>query len=489
MNAVLAYLQDNVRDYQNAAIRELYKALWQHNRVILQLATGAGKSWIAAAIIAHANSKGKKALFIVDRLSLLDQTLDVFVKLGLHPSVIQGDSTSYQWGDELVVASAQTLEKWTSWPDVDVVIVDEVHDQRRAINQKALEWNNTKWIGLTATPFTVGLGNTWETVVRGPSTAELIRLGHLSHFDAWGIPPDVSNVKISMGDFNQKQLGETVNTDQLTGNILKHHQRLAAGEKTLVFCVDIAHSKAICSRFQEAGIAAEHIDYRADDIEKHQILQRFRTGETQVLCSVAMLSKGFDVKDVGCVILARPTKSLSLYLQQVGRGLRAAEGKERCIILDHAGNCSRFGLPDEDFDRPLCTKEKGVSSSDKAEREEPKPKECPKCTFMKPAGQHECPNCGFKPERQTEVTETDSVLVQLRGTKNKKVDRARKQAIWSQLLMYAEANGYSRGFASHKYREIFDCWPRGLQDTLVTPTPQMESWLKSRRIAFAKRRK
>lgn len=485
--AALTNLQASVYPFQNQAIKDVYQALGRGNNKLLKLPTGSGKTYIAAAIIAHAVSKGRKVLFLVDRLSLLAQSVDEFAKLGLYASVIQGDNTTYRWGDDLVIASMQTLENWSQWPDVNLVIVDEAHDQRQKISTKMKEWTGVKWLGLSATPYTTGLGHTWSEVVEGPSVRELIDQGYLSDFEAWGCPPDVSKVKTTAGDFNSKELAECVNTTEITGNILKHWREHAEGRKTMVFAVDIAHSKAIAARFEAEGISAAHIDCYADGDEKFEIIEKFRSGVIQVLSSVTMLAKGFDVKDVSCVIQARPTKSLSLYLQQVGRGLRTADGKDTCIILDHAGNCSRFGLPDADFTRPLCTKEKGVSSADQA-REEPLPKECPKCTILKPAGVHECPNCGFKPERQTDVSETDTVLVQLRGTKNKTIPKENKQEIYSQLIGMADARRYSMGWVAHKYRTIFDCWPRGLNETAAEPSEQLKSWVVSQNIAWAKRK-
>ena len=290
--AVVKQMQEKVYPFQNQAIRDTYQALGRGNNKILKLPTGAGKTYIAAAIIAHAISKQRKVMFIVDRLNLLEQTKDEFAKLGLRGSIIQGDNTDYQYGDDLVIASIQTLENWSGWPDVNLVIVDEAHDQRKALAEKMAEWTGVKWLGLTATPYTTGLGNTWTEVVEGPSVRDLIDMGYLSDFQAWGIPPDLGKVHTKRGDFDQKELAEAVNTTEITGNILKHCREHAADRKTMVFAVDIAHSKAIVARFCEAGIKAEHIDCYADGQEKFHIIDRFRRGETQVLSSVTMLAQG-----------------------------------------------------------------------------------------------------------------------------------------------------------------------------------------------------
>lgn len=475
-----------LRSYQNTAIRNLYAAMRESDvapRLILKLPTGAGKTFIAASIIQHGKAHGKKILFLVDRLTLLSQTQESFFNLGIHSSCIQGENTNWMHGDDVIVGSIQTLEKWTHWPEVDLVIVDESHDQRQGLYAQMDRWDNVPFIGLTATPFTTGLGLHWHRVVDGPSVKELIELGFLSKFEAWGCPPDLKGVKTTAGDYNSKALAEKVNTMELTGNIAKHYREHAADRQGLIFAVDIAHSKSIARQMTESGISCSHIDCYAEDDEKYRIIDAFRAGEIQCLTSVTILAKGFDVPQVGAIVLARPTKSLSLYIQQVGRGLRTAEGKDNCVILDHAGNCSRFGLPDSDFSRPLCEKKKGVSGSDQA-KPEPKPKECPACTFMKAPGVHECPNCGFKPERRTDVGQNDTKLVRLRGGSSK----GDKQAVWSQLLGEADRRGYSRGWVSHKYRKIFGVWPRGLVDVRAEPTAEIQKWVTSENIRYAKRR-
>lgn len=487
MSAVLENIVSTIRPYQNQAIRDLYKYLGDANYPILKLPTGAGKTYIAAAIIAHATKHGKKVLFLVDRLTLLGQTTQALYELGIYASVIQGPNTTYKWGDDVVVASIQTLEKRKEWPDVDLIIVDEAHDQRLKLADKMEKWDGIKWVGMTATPYTTGLGNTWSDVIDGPTVRELIDQGYLCDFEAYGLPIDLKGVRTTAGDYNTKDLEEKVNTTELNGSIVKHYLDLAADRKGIIFATNIAHSKAIAAAMTAAGIPTEHIDCYSDDDHKFDTIADFRAGKIQCLTSVGILSKGFDVKDISAVVLARPTKSLSLYIQQVGRGLRTAEGKQDCIILDHASNVTRHGMPDADFSRPLCTKKKGVSGSDHPEKEEPLPKACIKCEFIKPPKVHECPKCGFKPEKQSEIVETSDTLVKLRGTKNKTIPKANKQTIYSQLLHIAKARGYKSGWVAQKYRTIFDVWPAGMIDVVAQPSEELQNWITSQNIAWAKR--
>ncbi len=473
-----------LRDYQKRCVTLAYQSLRKNNRTILQLPTGAGKTHIAAAIIQQGVEKGRNILFVVDRLTLLAQTQQAFYDLGVYASCLQGDNSTWRHGDKVVVCSAQTLERRDFWPDAHLVIIDECHDQRKAIYDQMDKWDGIKWLGLTATPYTTGLGLKWDDLVIGSTPAELIDMGYLSTFEAWGCPPDVRGVSTVAGDYNQKELGEKVNTVELTGKISQHYLQHAADRQGLIFAVDIAHSEAITEQMNAAGIHTEHIDCYSDSDEKYETIDAFRKSNIQCLSSVGILSKGFDVPQVGAIVLARPTKSLSLHLQQCGRGLRIAEDKDKCIILDHAGNCQRFGLPDEDFSRELCTKKRGVSGADK-EKDEPKPKECPSCTFMKPAGVHVCPEGGVAPKVQSKIKETDTVLVRLAGDKDKKT----KQSVYSQLLWVADNRRYSEGWAAHKYREIFGVWPAKLSKIRKIAAPGLSSWIKSRQIAWAKRKK
>lgn len=170
----------------------------------------------------------------------------------------------------------------------------------------------------------------------------------------------------------------------------------------------------------------------------------------------------------------------------VGRVLRPAPGKTHALLLDHSGSVERIGHPFDDLPLALCDGK--PNKSGQQERQKPEPKPCPSCKFIKPAGSHECPKCGFKPERKSDVQVRDGELHRLDRKTKKPATPDRKQHVYSQLLQVARNKGYSPGWVSHKYRAMFDVWPRGMREVTATPTGELLSWLRSQQIAFAKAR-
>ena len=197
---------------------------------------------------------------------------------------------------------------------------------------------------------------------------------------------------------------------------------------------------------------------------------------------VDVLTKGFDAPETNTLIMARPTKSLIVHIQQIGRALRVSEGKEDAVILDHGGNVERHGFPtDESLPVNLDRTEKGERKEQA--KKEAKPKSCPKCHYVKPVGVHVCPKCGTVPKRKNEVEHEKGELVKIT-----KASVADKQKWYSQLLSYAKEKGYAKGWVSHKYRAKFGVWPKGMSDTPQTVTGDVQKWITSQNIRYAKRR-
>ncbi|MDA3833730.1 MAG: DEAD/DEAH box helicase [Spirochaetales bacterium] len=451
-----------LRDYQSSAIDKVRQSMREGNKHVgIMLATGGGKTVIAAQIIKSAIAKKVKCLFIVDRIDLFNQTSDSFDDYGIEHGIIQGDHWMIRPEAMVQICSIQTLAN-RRIPDAGLVIVDEFHSIYSAQLKLMKSWNNIPMIGLSATPFTKGLGIHWDSLVVGATSKQLIDLGYLSDFIAYAPTKlDLSRIKTVAGDFNQKELAKKVNTKIIIGDVVSTW--LARGEfrKTICFAVDIAHSKAIVDEFNCNGVKAEHIDAYTDSDDRQEKIAKFRKGAIKILSSVDILTKGFDCPDASCLILARPTKSLIVHIQQNGRVLRKAEGKQNAIILDHAGNFQRLGFPTDDLPEIMCNGEKATS---KAEQKERLPKVCPKCSFVKPVGMGECAQCGFVPERQTEIEARSGELQRI-----ERVDTSVKQEWFSQLLHYARSKGYSDGWASHKYKEKFSVWPA--KKTGVHPKP------------------
>lgn len=230
--------------------------------------------------------------------------------------------------------------------------------------------------------------------------------------------------------------------------------------------------------------------------ERQLTIRRFEQGITKIIINVGVLVAGFD-SDVRCIIFARPTKSEMRWIQILGRGLRAAPGKDHCLIFDHTGTVNKLGYPDDIEYDYLPSSSDGMEDAPqravKTDEAEKLPKECSQCHYVKPAGIYICPKCGFKPLAGEDV-ETDKS----RGLK--KVSKAevkytaeQKQSWWSQILFYqrtraAQGRPVSDGWCAHTYKQKFSVWPRGLHHTPQQITPEVTNFIKSKQIAFAKRK-
>jgi superfamily II DNA or RNA helicase len=259
-----------------------------------------------------------------------------------------------------------------------------------------------------------------------------------------------------------------------------------------VFAVGVAHSIHLRDEFLKSGVKAEHIDGDTPKDERDAILQRLAAGETTVVTNCMVLTEGWDCPEVGCTILARPTKSMGLFRQMVGRVLRPAPGKVNAIVLDHSGAVYRHGLPEDPVEWSLSPDHKAVAPAHQARKLRDKKGllDCPACETLRLGGQP-CPNCGWKPKRRGEfiaTAEGELGLVQGgRAKANEYGPEARQQ--WHAMLTgVAVERGYKPGWIAHKYREKFGDWPQHRSVTPIKPSPEVLSWVRSRNIAFAKRR-
>lgn len=460
-------------------------------RPMLKIATGGGKTFVAAMIITSARQRGKSVVFIVDAITLIDQTVEAFYAESIRDlGVIQADHPMTDLRRPVQIASVQTLQR-RGMPPADIVIVDEAHCRHEWLEKlmASEEWAKTVFIGLSATPWSRGLGNIYGDLICPISMADLISEGLLSPFRVYAAAhPDLTGVKTVAGDYHEGQLAEVMSEGGLIANIVDTWRRRGEGRPTVVFAVDRAHAAKIQGRFHEAGIGCGYIDCFTERAERTRIRDRLAAGEIKVVANVGCLTKGVDWA-LGCIVLARPTKSEILYVQMVGRGLRVNAGIPDCIILDHADNTLRMGfVTDVDARNTiLCTAAKGERQAQP--RKEALPKECPSCTFLKPPKTRECPACGFEPERTSEIEEHDGELVEI-TTARLKADRAEKQRWHSQLRFIAKQRGYSSGWVAQTYRKRFGVWPRGLDMYRTTqPEADVRNYVTSTLIRYAKRSK
>jgi superfamily II DNA or RNA helicase len=354
----LIYLMSKLRDYQQRAIAAIYQE-WRHKKyaVLLAMPTGSGKTRTFSEIAQHFASRNEQVLLLCHREELLrqsQQTLEAIA--GVPVGLIQGDRPLNL--DRLIqCASVQTLVRrlesgQIKLPDVSLAIVDEAHLSLAASYLTIISHlPRALVLGVTATPCRLdgrGFDELYDTLVLGPEVAKLIERGYLADYDILTpesfIPTDDQSIRITGGDFNLGDLAERIDRRYVAGKAVEAYMQHARGKRCVVFAINIEHSKAIAERYQAEGITAEHIDGDTVTKERQAILARFRSGETRVLSNVNLFTEGFDLPEIEVVQLCRPTQSVALHLQMVGRGLRPKRG-QKALILDHAGNCLRLGGP------------------------------------------------------------------------------------------------------------------------------------------------
>lgn len=479
-----------LRPHQARAIDLLRQSLGSgKKRPLLQAPTGFGKTLTAAAIIESALAKGKRIVFTVPALSLVDQAVQDFWAEGIRDvGVIQGQHMRTDWSRPVQVASVQTLMR-RELPNADLVLIDEAHRWFNFYGKWMLEpaWRARPFIGLSATPWTRGLGRYFDDLIIAATTSDLIEQGYLAPFRVFAPShPDLSDVRTVAGDFHEGDLSQAMNGGSLVADIVETWRRLGENRSTFCFAVDRAHAKTIQQRFIAAGVCAEYIDANTPMNEREEIKRRFHDGEVRVVANVGCLTTGIDW-DVRCIILARPTKSEILFCQAIGRGLRTAEAKEDCLILDHSDTHLRLGFVTDIIHDKLDDGRERAKADD---QRMVLPKECPKCSYLRPARTPKCPVCGFKAEVVSQVEVVAGKLAELNPQKKKKPEatHADKQRWYSQLLFIAKQRGYRSGWSANQYRQKFDVWPRGLAETLATPTPEVVSYVKASMIRYAKRK-
>lgn len=391
-----------------------------HKAVAVQLATGGGKTVLGSFMVQGTANRGRCCWWLVHRRELLTQASKTFHGMGIdHGFVAGGRSTDPD--QRVQIGSIQTVaRRLDRLPEPDLIVFDEAHHLGAAQWQQVFErFPAAHKLGLTATPWRLdgkGLGNWFGTMIQGPTVADLIEAGSLSRYRLFApSAPDVSTVATAMGDFKNRDLASLMDKPSITGDAVSHYLQLAKGKRAVAFAVSIEHSRNVVEQFRAAGVAAEHVDGQMSHDERDAAIARFVAGQTVILSNADLLGEGFDVPAIEAAILLRPTQSLSLHLQQVGRALRPAPGKAEAIVLDHAGNSLRHGLPDDEREWTLEDREKRK----KAAPSEVSIRQCPKCfRAYRPAPK--CPGCGHQAavvsreieEREGELTEIDVARAQ-----------------------------------------------------------------------------
>ena len=451
-----------LRKYQQDSIIHLRQSLANGNRTPLLMApTGAGKTRIAVEIIKMALAKNKAVMFVVDMIQLIKQTSETFDNHGLDHNIIQG--STIRWSEQqLYLASVQTLRN-RDIPHIDLFLVDEAHCMYESFTKLIQRWNAIPFIGISATPFTKGMGKVYDDLIVVESTRNLIKQGFLCDYVAYGPATiDLKGVKKIGDDYDQKEIGKRAT--KIIGDVVDTWLRRGENKKTVCFAVNVAHSKAIVDEFTANGVAAVHIDSYTDEETRDEILRDFENGKYKILSNVGITTKGWDSPGTEVLIYARPTKSLKLHIQILGRVLRTSPGKENAIILDHGRNIERLGFPDDDLPTVLCNGDidQVKRKREEKEREAKAPKPCPQCHHMH--NQFKCPQCGSEPKIKPQVQGSQDKLQEL-----KKTSFTEKQNTYAMLLHWVRQKGSQDGRAAHMYRELYGVWPA--RKTGIHPKP------------------
>lgn len=434
-----------LRDYQQRLIDDGRDAYRQGCRsVLFNLATGGGKTYTASTIVHGAAQKSNVVWWLAHRRELVSQASQTFYSLGIPHGVVQSGHISNP-GALVQVGSVQTVgNRLDQLPEPALIVFDEAH------HIGAASWDaifhrfpRAKILGLTATPWRLdgqGLGRWFQHMVTGPSVAELIEQGSLSRYRLFApSTPDLSGVAVTGGDYQRGALAQAMNRPQIVGDAIGHYKRLCPGKRAVAFAAGVENSRQIVSQFLAAGIPAEHVDGSMSVEERDAAVARFKHGQTLVLSNDSLFGEGFDVPAIEAAILLRPTKSLSLHLQQVGRALRPCPGKDEAIILDHAGNSILHGLPDDVREWSLEDREK----KKRAAPSEVPIKQCEECFFVyRPAPK--CPQCGHAPEikaREIEVVEGTLAEVSRVDTRAKFREQGKANSL-EDLIRLGRERGY-----------------------------------------------
>lgn len=449
------------RPRQAKAIEDLRAAYRRGFKAPVMIApTGFGKSATAICMIQNALDKGKRVWFIAHLKEILNDTSNRLTDAGIpYGWIAAGRDGNHRL--PVQVAMVQTLvRRLDRYQPPDLIIVDEAHLAVANTYQQIFEWagagpkfkrpGGAHLLHLTATPCRLdgrGMNEVADILVPTCSTQDLIDEGLLAPIRYYApSEPDLSGVHTSMGDFNQGELAAAMDKPVITGSAVQHYRKLADGRPAVAFCVTVEHATNVAEQFRQAGYRAVAISGESDTVERDAALQGLRDGVLDVVCNCALWVAGVDAPSIGCIIQLAPTQSVVKYLQSVGRGLRTHPGKDDCIILDHAGNVKRHGLPTDLREWTLAAVEKRKNSK----KSEVPVKTCPVCFATVPSIVTDCA-CGhhFEPVGR-EIEEVDGQLEEItaaaakaQAVKERKMEQGRSQTE-ADLIRIGRARGMKR---------------------------------------------
>lgn len=459
-----------LREYQEKFINDVRDQFrLGHHRVCGVAPCGAGKTVLSAWMIREAAASGQHAVFMVHRKELIEQTSGTFTAMDIPHGVIAG-GVKPDYGMPVQVASVQTLarrlDKITS---PNFIICDECHHIMAGMYQHIVDtWPDAWLLGVTATPQRTdgkGLGGIFDAMILGPSVRDLIAWGNLSKFQCFAPATRIDRKKfhVRFGEYVKSDVMSAMDKACIYGDIIADYKRLIPGCRAICYCISREYSEKQAAEFKAAGISAAYVDCETPKEERRRIIDGFRNGEIKVLCNVDLFGEGFDVPAMDGVILARPTASLILHIQQVMRCMRPDPNNpdKKAVIIDSVGNTLMHGLPTDDFHWSLD----GEQKANRKQKKQLNIKTCPKCFLVLPATAKTCPGCGHKfrgEGRQIEENHRVGLVdykqaMQFASPMQKK-RRADADAHYAKnytdMLKIAKYYGYKPGWAYHKAKEL-----------------------------------
>ena len=442
-----------LRPYQEAAVADLRRAYAAgHRAPLLVMPTGAGKTQVFTFITAAMAQRNLSVTILVHRRELIAQASRKLTQAGVdHGIIAAGTPATFA---PIQVASVQTLiRRLEDTPAPDLLIIDEAHHAAAGSWNRILEhWPDALRLGVTATPARLdgrGLRDNFDVIVHGPTVADLTAAGYLAPFKLYAPPQvaDLSAIPTRAGDFASDATAAAMDKPSITGDAIDHYRRICHGAPAIAFCCTTAHAENVAAQFRTAGFSSQAILGTTPIAQRDQQLKDLASGAIQILTSVDVISEGTDVPAVTAAILLRPTASLGLYLQQIGRILRPAPDKANAIVLDHVGNIHRHGWPDDLRTWSLDSKPRRQRDNAPA----PTVRTCPVCfAAFKP--QPTCPCCGAPSElTQREIQQRDGELQELeRRTQRRQQGTARSL---KELIHIGQQRGMQNpiGWAKHVF--------------------------------------
>lgn len=444
-----------LRPYQAAMMNAAMGKILAGESTLLCAPTGSGKTVCFAAIAQRMSQAGGRVTILVHRQELLEQVSRTLTDLEVDHGCIAPEYPNHKKKPVQIASVFTLVRRLADYQPPNLVIIDEAHHAipRTSWGRVLSAWPHAARLGVTATPERLGgegLHDTFATLLIGPTVRDLIDHGHLCDYRLFAPPVSYTDgIHRRMGDYDKKELAQAADKPTITGNAVAHYLGLAKGKRALVFCVSVDHAKHVAEEFSDAQIRSEHIDGSMDRWTRQAIVRRFTTGQTTVLTSCDLISEGFDLPAIEVAILLRPTQSLALHLQQVGRALRPYTGKDYALILDHAGNTHRHGLPDDERAWSLDGKATRQASEGKASVSV---RTCGGCFAAVRSLVPVCQYCGYVfPIKAREVEEVEGTLSEVdREAVRKAMKREQGYAKGMQeLLVIQNQRGYKPGWAHY----------------------------------------